>query len=118
MLWPQTAASPSVRQESSPWMGATCRAWDHTRGVRRLPAPAHRSYYFSSAKSGLMPLSLLFFLADGHRLSGGASLHLFKLKTLPPTEHIPNVASKFCHFKNKGDFANQRRRPTIVRMQV
>jgi hypothetical protein len=42
VLWPQTAASPSVRQESSHGLGPRVVPGITARGVRRLPAPVHR----------------------------------------------------------------------------
>src|SRR5437764_1656011 len=87
VLWPQTTALPSVRQESSPRMGATCRAWDHTRGVRRLPAPAHRCYelLLRQERAQATEPALLF----GRRSSARTMTENSSIfpEILPPTEH-------------------------------
>ena len=87
-----------VRSHPMDW-GHAC-AWDHLRGVRRLPAPVHRLLLLLR-QSGLNSLSLLFLFGRWSSAKGMITSSFIRQEITPPTEHIPNIGNNSSIFKGK-----------------
>lgn len=97
VLWPPTAASPSVRQEQPHGWGS--RAWDRggSDDSRLLRIGC---YYFSSARAGSVRWACSFFFGRWSSAKARSESSEFP-KILAPTEHNPNVAGNCSKCKEK-----------------